>query len=1056
MELGEVYVKIGADIVPLEKALGKARTVTKNTTEQMRAQMKTLGTGMVIAGAAITAAFALTVRSAISFQRELAQVSTMLDKSAMKIMPQYKSELLKMSVAFGEATDTLSRGLYDILSASIPPAKALDVLEVAARAATAGITDTGVAADAITTILNSYGMEAEDAGEVSDILFATVKRGKTTFAELAPAIGKSAAMASTAGLSFEDLGATIATLTRAGIRTDEAMTSINGVLRAFLKPTDEAKEAAKGFGLELSTTTLKTIGMTGVMDKLKDATAEQLASIFPNIRGLKGMAAALGDTEGYAEDYALMLNSAGLTQEAFTKQSATLGFKIDQLKKSFNVVAITVGDVLIPVVQKIVEHIMNLVLKMKEWMDKHPGLTKAIVLLGAALGVLTGAGGVLILAALYLTSLKTTMIGVSATSNKVLVPALGRLRIALNSVYGAILVLQANFIIWFEVWKEYQKIMDATVVTVESVKEAELRMAKAQEATAKKLDLTIERYRELREAGASVTEMIEIGAKEIKRGAVDWETYHEELQWLTQLAKTGGISAQELYKAMHDLAIITGVLTEKTTELEPEVDKIVTTVKGLQQELSLVSKEYEAYGKSISESIGYYGQMIEKLNQIDVILQTELVLLEKGTEEWHKKKEEIADNIKLLDELNTSLSELIEPLKGLELIAAKMELLGDSTDDTKAKIELLNEEAVLLQKALDEAIPDTKAWWEARAAFVANQTAIDGFTAKLKELTDEEKEAIAHAKKLADAYKTIEDKIYELTHTPMETAIRRLDEQKQAYTDLGVAIGVVNKWYDEQIKKLEEELNPALDDTTKKLKEAGEAGKEAGEAGKKAGEEISDSWGSVTIAIYRAGKALTDFSIQGIAAAIANVKMKYYPMIAKMLKDIVEYGDYWGMLAASVKRMRKEMQTQIDTIVYGFKEYNKVLVDLGGTVEETTSSMAGSWKQVTGAVKETTDAAKELASVAPGVWGGSKGPVLGAYPHGTPYVPRTGLYKLERGERVTPANQNTYNNTFSPILNMTVQGGGNPNRIAQEVGKVLYETGRQFKRKGFEIIPGRG
>ncbi|MBA7565804.1 hypothetical protein ES708_07489 [subsurface metagenome] len=39
---------------------------------------------------------------------------------------------------------------------------------------------------------------------------------------------------------------------------------------------------------------------------------------------------------------------------------------------------------------------------------------------------------------------------------------------------------------------------------------------------------------------------------------------------------------------------------------------------------------------------------------------------------------------------------------------------------------------------------------------------------------------------------------------------------------------------------------------------------------------------------------------------------------------------------------------------------------------------------------------------------------------------------------------------------MTVQGGGSPNRIAQEVEKVFYETGRQFKRKGFEIIPGRG
>jgi len=1048
MELGEVYVKIGADIVPLEKALGKARTVTKNTTEQMRAQMKTLGTGMVIAGAAITAAFALTVRSAISFQKELAQVSTMLDDSAMKIMPQYKSELLKMSVAFGESTDTLSRGLYDILSASIPPTQALEVLAVAAKAAVAGITDTGVASDAVTTILNSYGFSADMAGEVSDKLFAIVKRGKLTFNELAPAIGKTASMAAKTGLSFDELGAMIATLTRAGIRTDEAMTSINGVLRAFLKPSNEAKEAAKGFGLEMNTTTLRTIGLKGAMDKLRNATAEQLAQIFPNIRGLKGLIAALGDVEGYTKDYELMLNSAGLTQEAFTKQSATLGFKIDQLKKSFNVVAITVGDVLIPVVQKIVEHIMNLVLKMKEWMDKHPGLTKAIVLLGAALGVMTGAGGALILGVLYFTRLNTTMKTVMGTS-KTMIPVLGRVRIALNSLGGAILVAQANLIIWFEVWKEYQKIMDATVVTTENVEEAELRLAKAQEATAEKLGLTIEKFRELQEVGTSVTEMLAKGV-EIKMAAADWEAYNKGLIELTKLAKEGRFSAAELYKLMQDLAKETGVLTEKTAELESEVDKIVTTVEKLQQELSLVSKEYEAYSKSVSDSIGYYGQMIEKLNQIDVILQTELALLEQGTEEWHKKKEEIADNIRLLNELNTSLSELIEPLKGLELIAAKMELLGDSTEDTKAKIELLNRKAVLLQKALDEAIPDTEAWWEAKAAFVANQTAIDGFRAKLKELTEEEKEAIAHAKKLADAHKTIEDKIYELTHTPMETAIRRLDEQKQAYIDLGVAIGVVNKWYDEQIKKLEAELNPALDDTTKKLKEAGEAGKEAGEV-------TTESWGSVVVAVYQAGKALTDFTVKGVAAAIATIKMKYYPMIKKLIEDInAAYGFYAGIwrraMESELAFLRKNIQSEINTILYGFKVYNDVLTSLGGTVEDTTSSMANSWKQVTAAV---TDAAEAVSGVGTATTGGAPG-VWGAYPHGTPYVPRTGLYKLERGERVTPANQNTYNNTFSPILNMTVQGGGSPNRIAQEVEKVLYETGRQFKRKGFEVIPGRG
>jgi TP901 family phage tail tape measure protein len=114
-----------------------------------------------------------------------------------------------MSIQFGEGTGTLAKGLYDILSASIPAEKALYVLSVSAKAARAGLTDTGVAADAITTILNAYGLSAEKAGDVSDWLFSVVKKGKLTFAELAPSIGMVATTASSAGVDLNELGAAL-------------------------------------------------------------------------------------------------------------------------------------------------------------------------------------------------------------------------------------------------------------------------------------------------------------------------------------------------------------------------------------------------------------------------------------------------------------------------------------------------------------------------------------------------------------------------------------------------------------------------------------------------------------------------------------------------------------------------------------------------------------------------------------------------------------------------------------------------------------------------------
>ena len=264
-----------------------------------------------------------SVREFASFEKQMAQVSTMLDDQSMRYMPRYTKQLRQMSMEMGEGTETLAKGLYDIISASVAPSKALKVLAVSTRAAKAGITDTGVAADAITTILNSYGMEAEKAGEISDDLFAIVKRGKTTFGELAPNIGKVSALAATAGLSFDDLGATIATLTRSGIQTELAMTGVRSMITQIIKPSDDARKVAAEFGLVLDANTHKTIGLTGVFGKLKKATIEQLSALMPNVRGMASFAAGVRQAEGAAADYEFMLRSTGQTEEAYQKIAET-------------------------------------------------------------------------------------------------------------------------------------------------------------------------------------------------------------------------------------------------------------------------------------------------------------------------------------------------------------------------------------------------------------------------------------------------------------------------------------------------------------------------------------------------------------------------------------------------------------------------------------------------------------------------------------------------------------------------------------------------------------
>ena len=312
-------------------AQSRVKRLSRSFGELGRA-MKGMRLPAILSGAALTAGFVKATMAASKFQESMAAVNTMLSEQAGPLFKKLRGDVVGLSVEFGESAIVLSSGLYQILSASVATDKAVDVLRVSVTAAKAGFTQTSIAADIITTILNSYGMAAENAARVSDVLFATVKRGKTTFAELAASFGTVASTASVSGVKFEEAAAVLATLTRAGINTNEAVTSLNAILRSFLKPTDEAIDLARELGFEFNAAALEADGLAGALERMQGLNAEQIVGLFPETRAFKGVAALLGNMQGFLIDLNATFNAAGETARAFQKATDTLAADIDKLK----------------------------------------------------------------------------------------------------------------------------------------------------------------------------------------------------------------------------------------------------------------------------------------------------------------------------------------------------------------------------------------------------------------------------------------------------------------------------------------------------------------------------------------------------------------------------------------------------------------------------------------------------------------------------------------------------------------------------------------------------
>ena len=362
------------------KGMSKFKKMMKSTVAQMAVGMGAMF-GVQAAIRAVRAAITDFIRTGREFEREWANVTTMLTISEKEIS-RLKWGLIGLSPTLGSTTE-LAKGMYQVLSASIDPAKAVMFLGEAAKSAAAGVTEAAVAVDALTTVINAYGMRAEDVTKVSDIMFQTVKRGKLTYEGMAGALGTVVPIASQVGVSFEEIGAAMATLTRQGVDVNTTTVQLRQIMVSVLKPTSEAETAAKKLGIQFDAVTMKSMGLQKflkyVMDAI-DGDAEAMTALFGNVRALTGIMGLAGTSAvEFAADLALMEDAAGSTEEAFRKQMKSLDFWIRTAKNALDKMKIAFYEGLVGPVREAISS--------QEKLDEvFASMTHSAQLLGEVLG----------------------------------------------------------------------------------------------------------------------------------------------------------------------------------------------------------------------------------------------------------------------------------------------------------------------------------------------------------------------------------------------------------------------------------------------------------------------------------------------------------------------------------------------------------------------------------------------------------------------------------------------------------------------------------------------
>ena len=283
-----------------------------------------------------------------SFETALAKVGTIADTSKVSVGDLNK-QILDTSGSMGVAAADIAEAAYQAISAGQDTANAVAFAGQASKLAAAGFTSSSSAVDILTTALNAYGLSADQAIHVSDVLLTTQNLGKTSVDELSSSMGKVIPLAAAYGVTVENLSSGLAVMTANGIATAEATTYTKSML-------NELGDAGSTVGKILQKQTGKSFAQLNAEGKsLGDVlqilyqsvggSSTAFAGLWSSVEaGTGALSLASGGAEHFNDVLSQMQNSAGATETAYETMTDTFQHKVETMQTAAQNFGITLYD----------------------------------------------------------------------------------------------------------------------------------------------------------------------------------------------------------------------------------------------------------------------------------------------------------------------------------------------------------------------------------------------------------------------------------------------------------------------------------------------------------------------------------------------------------------------------------------------------------------------------------------------------------------------------------------------------------------------------------------
>ena len=288
--------------------------------------------GAAAASAGITGALAASTAAGASFESQMSTVQAISQASESE-MARLKALAKQMGIETKFSATEAGQGLEYMAMAGWEVDSMLAGLPGIMNLAAASGEDLGQVSDIVTDSMTAFNLEASRSAEFADVLAQASARSNTDVSMMGQTFKYVALVAGALGFSIQDTATAIGLMANAGIKGEQAGTSLRAMLTRIVKPTAEAEAAMSRIGLTVSNSDGSMRSLDEILRDLRTGFAglseSERASTAASLAGQEAMSGMLALINASGEDYEKLSDSIYHAKGAAEEMA---GVRMDNLK----------------------------------------------------------------------------------------------------------------------------------------------------------------------------------------------------------------------------------------------------------------------------------------------------------------------------------------------------------------------------------------------------------------------------------------------------------------------------------------------------------------------------------------------------------------------------------------------------------------------------------------------------------------------------------------------------------------------------------------------------